>query len=170
MIRARLSILVLFFAVASCGAAQDVRTIRVEGSAMSPAIKDGDTVKVDKGLYKTTRVERFDIIVFRLSDDQKKFVGKTGEVTYFKRIVGMPNETVEIKAGKTFINGNELSEPFLDFIWTENYFGPVTIPNDEYFVLGDNRPNSLDSRYFVPATVKMSDFLGKVIEIVPAKK
>jgi signal peptidase I len=154
-----------------CSFAQHIATIKAEGTAMSPTIKDGDTIRIDRRAYSNdSGINRFDIVVFSLSEDQKKFVGRVGEVLYIKRVVGLPGEVLEIRAGKTFVNGQLLDEPFIDYVWKEDEFGPVTIPNGEYFVLGDNRANSFDSRYIQPATVKLSDVTGKIIEVAPAKK
>jgi len=82
----------------------------------------------------------------------------------------LPNEKTQIRNGTIFINDRLLEEPFEKESWTESNFGPIVVPENEYFVLGDNRPNSADSRIWEPPTIKRKDILGKIIEIIPSKK
>lgn len=115
----------------------------VGGSSMYPTLSNSDYIMVDKFSYRFSSPERFDIIVF-------PFVEETGENrNYIKRVVGLPGETIQIKDGKIYVNGDFLEEDFgYEEIntggWAEN---PVEIGIDEYFVLGDNRNNSKDSRH-----------------------
>lgn len=129
---------------------------------MSPTIKDGEKLKIDRNFHKkVSEVERFDIVAFRLSEGQKKYLGLSGELFHYKRIIGLPNEKLEIKRGHVYINDKLLDEPFVKEIWEDNGFGLITISADEYFVLGDNRPNSADSRILKPATVKKGRYSRK---------
>ena len=120
----------------------------VEGTSMLPELHDGERLLVDKLVYYKFKsfswghLERGDVIVFWYPKDPEK--------SYVKRVIGLPGETVEIHSGKVIINGQELDEPYLDT--TRNQAMP-TIPLkkvDEhyYFVMGDNRDNSSDSRYW----------------------
>ncbi len=120
----------------------------VEGTSMLPELHDGERLLVDKLVYYKFKsfswghLERGDVIVFWYPKDPEK--------SYVKRVIGLPGETVEIRAGKVFINGQELNEPYLD---TERNQAMPSIPAktvDEhyYFVMGDNRDNSSDSRYW----------------------
>ena len=121
------------------------RTI-VDGTSMTPTLQDGDNVITDKISYRFRDPERFDIIVFPHYD---YMTGQTSN--YIKRIIGLPGETVLIKDGKVYIDGEELDDPYasvpMDYAgWAAE---EIVIGEDEYFVLGDNRyPNgSRDSRY-----------------------
>ena len=130
---------------------------------MAPTINDGDKLIVDLGFYKRGKdVERFDIVPFRLPEMSE-------DLFHYKRVVGLPGERLEINGGQVFVNGNLLHEPF-ETQKREDDFGPIVVPDGEYFVLGDNRLNSADSRIWKPATVRKDGILGKIVEIVPAKK
>jgi signal peptidase I len=80
------------------------------------------------------------------------------------RVIGLGGEIVELVQGKVFINGHELQQAF-NSIPADDSFGPVTVPDGEYFLLGDNRANSYDSRYWNPPTIKASSIKGKVTEV-----
>ena len=96
--------------------------------------------------------ERFDIIIFKYPDDES--------VDYLKRIIGLPGETVEIISGKVYINGELLDEPYLSEEPTGD-FGPYQVPEDSYFMLGDNRAVSKDSRYWHNTYVKKDKIIAK---------
>lgn len=110
----------------------------ISGS-MLPTIGVGDRVLVDKVTYHFASVHRQDVIVFappasaRAKDD------------YIKRVIGLPEDTVEINNGVVLVNGEPLNEKYLS-IPTGGQFGPVTVPKDCLFVMGDNRNSSFDSR------------------------
>lgn len=100
--------------------------------------------------------ERFDIIIFRYPDDESQL--------FIKRLIGLPGETVEIKDGKVYINGSE--EPLDDSFVPETplgNFGPYEVPEDCYFMLGDNRQNSKDSRYWKNTFVSFDQIVGRAI-------
>lgn len=113
--------------------------ILVEGTAMLPNFKNGDKILIDKNLGE---LKRGDVITFLYPKDRTK--------SYFKRIIGFPGETIEIRAGKVFINGQVLEEPYLDEKYNnaKQTFQPKVIAENNYFVMGDNRDNSSDSRYW----------------------
>lgn len=146
---------------------------KVPTANMIPTIQIGDTCIVNKFEYSTNSIQRFDIVVFNIPEGAKKETGESGDVKYLSRVIGLPNEKIEIKKGKVYINDKLLDEPFGKVVNAddpENDFSAIVIPENEYFILGDNRPQSFDSRYWKPPTVKKEDILGKVVQIVPAEK
>ena len=108
--------------------------------------------------------ERFDIIIFKYPDDESQL--------FIKRLIGLPGETVEIIDGKVYINGSE--EPLDDSFTAEvpkGNFGPYVVPEDSYFMLGDNRQNSKDSRFWNNTFVSFDQIVGKaVIRYFPSIK
>ena len=117
---------------------------------MAPALNDGDLIIIDRNPAK---LERGDIVIFLFPDDPVK--------SYLKRIVGLPNETIDIREGKVFINGQPLLEPYInpELDQSKRDMEPVTLAADSYFVIGDNRDNSSDSRIWGP--LKRSFIYGK---------
>lgn len=139
---------------------------------MLPTIKVGDTCIINKYAYTSKPIERFDIVVFNAPEWAKKLVNDKEDTKYLKRIIGLPDEKIEIKDNKIFINDKLLEESFdkiVDMNDPMKIFPAMVIPENEYFLLGDNRPDSMDSRYWKPATVKKEEILGKVIQITPAR-
>ncbi len=138
---------------------------RVEGESMMPTLNNGDNLWVDKLSYTFGDPKRFDVIIFNYNED----------TTYVKRIIGLPGETVRIdKDGKIYINDRLLVENYGMEKITANNLGrasqPVLLGKDEYFVLGDNRNNSSDSRWADVGNVQKEDIVGKVvIRIYPFK-
>ncbi len=127
------------------------------GESMEPALQDGDLVITDNKLYKLTGINRFDIIVFDIPRNDEEFL-------YVKRVIGLPGETVEIKGGVLYINGEELEvdEDMAELNGLTYGFESGVIPEGSYFVLGDNRPVSLDSRYPEVGFVSEDIILGHV--------
>lgn len=113
-----------------------------------------------KVLAKTGDPERGDIIVFKFPEDESK--------DFIKRVIGTPGDTIEIKNKVVFINGEPIDEPYTlhtsdSDVPGRDTFGPYTVPEDEYFVMGDNREGSYDSRFWGP--VKRSKIVGKALII-----
>lgn len=106
--------------------------------------------------YKFEEPERFDVIMFKYPDDEKK--------DYIKRIIGLPGEKVIITGGKVYINDSQipLDEPYLKEIPVGD-FGPYQVPEDSFFVMGDNRNDSWDSRYWYNTYVKKEKILAKAV-------
>lgn len=128
-----------------------VQTSVVPSESMVPTFLVGDRLFVNKAIYRFKNPERGDIVVFNSPH-------KDGN-EYVKRCIGMPGETVSLSDGRVYINGKLLIIPGASIMKDQANFGPVTVPQGNYFVLGDNRINSQDSRYwgFVPR----KDMLGK---------
>ena len=123
---------------------------------MSPKLSNGDVVLVNRFAYNVTSPKRGDIIVFKPKGNENSHY-------YIKRIIGLPGETVEIIEGSVYINGEKLKE---DYTATEiNDVGivseKITLGGDEYFVLGDDRDKSEDSRMADVGNVKRSYIYGK---------
>ncbi len=130
---------------------------RVYGHSMEPALKDGETVVVDKLTYCFGKPERFDVIVFRSPLEEERY--------YMKRVVGLPGETVQIVDGRVLIDGVCLEEvPERERITDARRAAkPVRLGASEYFVLGDNRNDSSDSRDSDIGNVTEEQIVGKVI-------
>lgn len=110
----------------------------VDGSSMEPNFYNEDTVLVDKQFYKIFGIDRFNVMIFETEIYGERHL-------LIKRVIAFENETVEVRNGVLYING----EPDLTYASLDeetNDFGPFTVPVDSYFVMGDNRGNSLDSR------------------------
>lgn len=144
------------------------RTV-VRGDSMDTTLSDGQNLIMDKISYRFHDPERFDIVIFPGPEEY-------GEHPYYiKRIIGMPGETVQIKDGKVYINDKELKSDVYGITDSIDEAGiaqePLTLGNDEYFCLGDNRPVSYDSRYEEVGPVHRSEIIGKVwIRIWPLNK
>ena len=130
----------------------------VDGSSMEPMLSDGDNLLVDKITYRFREPQRYDIIVFPPQYEVNTY--------YIKRIIGLPGETVRIDLeGNIYINDEILPENYGREIISPDKVGratkPVVLGEDEYFVLGDNRNNSEDSRYANIGNVKKEHIEGK---------
>jgi signal peptidase I len=134
---------------------------------MSPALKIGDAFIVDSRLDP---INRFDIVVYKPQPVKVKLEGVLEGVDentrFVHRVIGLSGEKIEIKKGRVFVNDAELSQPFETFK-SEDDFGPIVVPEGEFFLLGDNRSQSLDSRYWKNPTIKRADISGKVGQIYP---
>ena len=131
--------LILLFT--ACVAISPIQPVKVEGEAMAPALNHGDRIIIERRPHK---LERGDIVLFLYPDDPVR--------SYIKRIVGLPNETLDIREGKVFINGQPLLEPYIDPDLDQSHrsLDEIKLDADSYFVIGDNRDNSSDSRIWGP--------------------
>jgi len=130
----------------------------VSGDSMEPTLSNGDNLIVDKISYRFNEPERFDIIVFPFQYQKDTY--------YIKRIIGLPGETVQIdEDGNIYIDGEILEESYGREIIDEDKIGiadePITLGDDEYFVLGDNRNYSSDSRVKEVGNIKKDQIIGK---------
>lgn len=133
---------------------------------MIPAVPVGSRVIWDSSAYKNKSPERFDIVIHTLTPQEKwKKYGMDDNMRFIFRIVGLSGEKAEVKNGVLLINDAPLNVNFETVESTDN-FGPIIIPEREYFLMGDNRPNSEDSRFWKPPTVPRERILGKVVKIL----
>lgn len=138
--------------------------IRVDGPSMDNTLETGEIVILNKYEYRRTDIKRYDIVVVKL--DGKKII---------KRVIGLPNEKIEIKDNKVYADGKELDNSFTKKDINGKHFagkdfkmsdiGLVKIPGDSYLVMGDNREVSLDSRYSEVGTIKKNQILGKAVVV-----
>lgn len=139
---------------------------QVSGSSMETTLSDGDHLIVDKISYRFSEPERFDIIVFPFQYDTDTY--------YIKRIIGMPGETVQIDdEGNIYIDGEILEEAYgREVILSPGRAeDPIQLGTDEYFVMGDNRNNSSDSRDPSVGNIHRNDIIGRAfIRIWPTSK
>jgi len=111
----------------------------VRGQSMNPGIRDGDRILIDRFSYMFTPVERGDIVVMGYPLDPN--------LDYIKRIIGVPGDEIQIRAGEVFVNGAAMTEPYVADLDESSYL-MTKVDSGHYFVLGDNRPHSSDSREF----------------------
>jgi signal peptidase I len=122
---------------------------RIEGASMEPNLHDSEYVLIDKVSYRLHAPERGDVIVFERQGNERD---------YIKRIIGLPGDTVQIAGGKVLVNGTALDEPYLNqAIHTDMLARQVE--EGRYFVMGDNRNNSSDSRAF--GSIPLKDIIGR---------
>ena len=119
----------------------------VDGRSMEPTLHDGERLFVNKFIYRFHPPERGDIIVFSPRGAPKK--------KYIKRVIGLPGDTIQIKDGRTFVNGEPVKEEYIKEP-ISGRFGPFEVPEESVFVMGDNRNHSADSRY--PSIVGYVDY------------
>ena len=119
------------------------RPVRVEGTSMAPLLVDQERIFINQFVYRFEPIARGDVVVFWYPLDRSK--------SFIKRVVGLPGETVEIRDGRVYVNEGRIEEPYVppQFSDATNY-GPLRVPPGHYFVLGDHRISSNDSRIFGP--------------------
>lgn len=128
-----------------------IQPFYVEGASMEPNFYDKEYLIIDEISYRFNEPQRGEVVIFKNPQNTK--------VYFIKRIIGLPGETVEIKDGVVFINEEELTEPYIEYSSSKTYESK-TLAEDEYFLMGDNRANSLDSRVLGP--VSDDHVIGKV--------
>jgi signal peptidase I len=143
-----------------------MRWVKVPTGAMQPTIKIGSNAIIDETAYSSKQtIERFDLVFHKAPiDEQMRELGIDENTKFIFRVVGLSNEKIELKNGQVFVNDKLLKEPFEKYP-SEDDFGPVVIPDNEFFLMGDNRPESNDSRYWKTVTIKRENILGKVVKI-----
>lgn len=135
--------------------------VRVEGTSMMPRLENHDRLFINKFVYRFEAINRGDVVVFHYPLDPTK--------SYIKRVIGLPGDHVQIIHGRVWLNGKQLREPYVPAKYRDNdSMGAVTVPQDSFFVMGDHRSISSDSRAFGP--VERSLIYGKAEFIYwPAK-
>ena len=138
------------------------QNFQVDGSSMYPTLKDREFLFVNKAVYMQLHLgsvgvfqpfhepRRGEVIVFKYPLDTSR--------DFIKRVIALPGDTIEIKSGVTYINGKATKEPYVNYLGTRS-MPPQTIPADNYFVMGDNRTGSADSRDW--GLVPRKDIIGK---------
>lgn len=135
-----------------------VQAFKMPTGSMEPTLLVGDHILIDKHIYRSNAPKRGEIIIFKYPHDAK--------VIYVKRLIGLPGDTVEIVGRAVYINGETLKEGYVQFLDPSSVFdryGPLRVPARQYFVLGDNRDNSQDSRFW--GCIPEENLLGKPIII-----
>lgn len=131
----------------------------VPTGSMLNTIQEGDRIIASRLAYKNDDPQRYDIILFKYPDDESQI--------YVKRVIGLPGETVQIVGGVVYVTKTDgktiqLDDSFVTACVPYGDFGPYVVPKDSYFMLGDNRNDSKDSRYWTNTYVKRDKIIGKV--------
>jgi signal peptidase I len=117
--------------------------VKVEGTSMAPLLSDQERIFINKFVYRFEAIHRGDVVVFWYPLDRSK--------SFIKRVIALPGETVSIRQGVVTVNGNLVPEPYVPPQYEDvSDYGPVRVPKDSYFVMGDHRISSNDSRVFGP--------------------
>lgn len=133
-----ISILASFFIVTVL-----YQPVRVEGTSMQPELRDQDRLFIDKFFFHFETIERGDVVVFHYPRDPEK--------SYIKRVIGLPGDTIFIDHGQVWVNDKPLDESYVPPRYRDTRSMPeILVPPDEYFVMGDHRSISSDSRDFGP--------------------
>ena len=128
--------------------------VKVEGVSMMPGLDDQERIFVNKFVYRLEPIERGDIVVFKYPPDPSK--------SYIKRVIGVAGDRIVIDSGRVYVNGDRLSEDYVPAEYIDQRsFPEVVVPPDSYYVLGDHRSMSSDSREFGP--VKDTFIYGKAV-------
>ena len=129
--------------------------VKVEGTSMMPSLDDQERIFVNKFVYRLEPIQRGDIVVFRYPRDPSK--------SYIKRVIGVAGDHIHILAGRVYLNGRSLEEDYVptEYADTRSYKDEVVVPPNAYYVLGDHRTMSNDSRDFGP--VNQSYIYGKAV-------
>jgi signal peptidase I len=156
---------VIFYLYASVFVMENIvgiKTYRIPSHSMSPTIIKGDHIIADLKYYKTNKPARGDIVIFRFPEDKSKF--------FMKRIVAIGGDTIQGIDKTILLNGTVIREPYIQHIDPEvahdnlkDNFGPLRVPEETFFVMGDNRDESYDSRQW--GTVEKRDIIGKALYV-----
>ncbi len=132
---------------------------QIKGASMEPTFENGNYIFTSKVTYKLRQPIRGDVVVFHAP--------RNPDLEYIKRIIGLPGDTILIENEKVYVNGNEVTETYIADVTTLSLAGfvqegvPIVVPEGNYFVMGDNRPRSSDSREFGP--IPYESIIGHVI-------
>src|ERR1700732_3560664 len=115
--------------------------VKVEGTSMAPLLSDQERLFINKFVYRFEPIQRRDVVAFLYPLDHSK--------SFIKRVIGLPGENVEIRQGIVYVNGRAIGEPYVPAQYEDmSDYGPVRVPKDSSFVMGDHRISSNDSRVF----------------------
>lgn len=140
------------------------RIVFVEGRSMEPTIHNNDVIIVNRLSYKLKSVKTGDIIIFPHNE--------LDTTSYIKRVIALPGDKIDIKNNHVYINNISLEEPYIceDMLCRGDIKFPIVVPENHYFVLGDNRNHSSDSRYSDVGMIYIDNIIGKAqIKIWPIK-
>ncbi len=144
--------LVIALAIAAFGIVFLYQPVKVEGTSMMPSLSDQERIFINKFVYRIESIQRGDIVVFRYPFDPQK--------SFIKRVIGLSGDRVRISEGHVYVNGSMLAEDYVPYIYKDVVSYPdIVVPDHSYFVLGDHRSRSNDSRDFGP--VDASFIYGK---------
>ena len=130
--------------------------VRVEGTSMLPRLEDRDRLFINKFVYHISAIERGDVVVFHYPRDPEK--------SYIKRVIGLPGDRIAIDRGQVWLNGNVLRENYVPLMYRDSRsMAEIVVPPETYFMMGDHRSISSDSREFGP--VDRSLIYGKAVFI-----
>jgi len=122
--------------------------VKVEGTSMQPELRDQDRLFVNKFAYNFEKISRGDVVVFYYPRDTQK--------SYIKRVIGLPGDDIRIDDGRVFVNGQRIDESYVPKRFRDvRSMADMVVPQDEYFVMGDHRSISSDSRDFGPVIRKL---------------
>ncbi len=141
-----------------------VEPLRFRSSSAMPTILPGELVIADKSIYRKRSIERGDMVAYKKPANSTAPYDESN-VKYLHRVIGLPKEEIQIKNATVFISGNPLSEPYARWVNggpPEGEYGPVVIPEGHYFLLGDNRDQSRDSRFWPDPFLPQKSILGKI--------
>ena len=127
---------------------------QIKSGSMSDGIKTSDRLFGFRLAYMSSLPERGDVVIFKFPDNEAE--------NFIKRVIGLPGDVVQIKSGVLYINGEIYSEDYLKEPMIGS-FGPYCVPNDHYFMLGDNRNDSKDSRFWENTYVSKDKIIGKAL-------
>jgi signal peptidase I len=145
LISAAVSILIILFLY---------QPVRVEGTSMLPRLEDHDRLFINKFVYHITSIERGDVVVFHYPRDPEK--------SYIKRVIALPGDKLHIDHGQVWVNGKALTENYVPDMYRDSRsYADTVIPDDSYFVMGDHRSISSDSREF--GAVERDLIYGKAV-------
>jgi signal peptidase I len=152
IISAGISVLIILFLY---------QPVRVEGTSMLPRLEDHDRLFINKFVYHISSIDRGDVVVFHYPRDPEK--------SYIKRVIAGPGDTLRIDHGQVWVNGNALAENYVPDMYRDTRsYTQMVIPDDSYFVMGDHRSISSDSREF--GAVERDLIYGKAVFVYwPAK-
>jgi signal peptidase I len=128
--------------------------VKVEGTSMLPGLDDQERIFINKFVYSFEPIERGDVVVFRYPPDPSK--------SYIKRVIAVPGDRVRIDEGQVYVNGRRLPEPYVPAEFADDRsYGDNVVPSGSYFLLGDHRSSSSDSRDFGPVSQRF--IYGKAV-------